>query len=105
MRAATLLPLALVVAAGCSPPPPGATLSMSFARAGGLYDAPFPSDDLRAADGRIDLSRFPNPDHVTLIDQALGLLADARGFAQTATIYFRASAPLDPASLPDPAGS
>ena len=33
---------------------------MSFARAT-LYDAPFPSDDLRRADGTIDVSKIPQP--------------------------------------------
>ncbi|MGZ3443115.1 MAG: hypothetical protein ACXVDD_26520, partial [Polyangia bacterium] len=77
------------------------TIAMSFARAS-FYDAPFPSDDLRRADGTIDVSRVPNPNHVDFIDQALALITrDARGFALAGGVFFRASAPLDPASLPD----
>lgn len=83
----------------------GTSISMSFARAG-LYDAPFPSDDLRRADGTVDVSKVPNPNQVDLINQALGLLTrDARGFALAGGIFFRASAPLDATSLPDVTGS
>jgi hypothetical protein len=90
----------LVVAlalAGCAGD--GAPIAMSFARAS-FYDAPFPSDDLRRADGTIDVSKIPNPNHVELIHQALALLAsDARGFALAGGVYFRAGATLDPATL------
>jgi hypothetical protein len=90
----------LLALAGCAS---GAdtTISMSFARAS-FYDAPFPSDDLRRDDGTIDLSRFPNPNGVDIVNQLLALVSrDARGFALAGGVYFRASAPLDPASLPD----
>ncbi len=88
----------LLAAAGCSPATPAAstTIAMDFTRPG-WWDAPFPSDDLRRTDGTVDLSRFPNPDQVQMIDEAEALLADAHGFAQAGAIYFRASAPLDPA--------
>ncbi|HEY7955618.1 MAG TPA: hypothetical protein VII38_10005, partial [Polyangia bacterium] len=80
-------------------------ISMSFARAASLYDAPFPSDDLRREDGTIDLSKVPNPNQVDLIDQALKLLGSAHGFSLAGAIFFRAGAPLDPATLPDLNGS
>jgi len=100
MKRALLLALAL---AGCAGD--GTTLSMSFARAG-LYDAPFPSDDLRRADGTVDVSKVPNPNQVDLMNQALALVTrDAHGFALAGGVFFRAGAPLDPASLPDVAGS
>ena len=87
--------------AGSSPVALGPPFAMDFTRAAGLWDAPFPSDDLRKSDGHIDLSRWQNPDQVTLIDQCLALLTrDARGFAQAGAIYLRAGAALDPASLP-----
>jgi hypothetical protein len=91
-----------VALAACSSS--GTELSMTFSR-GAFYDAPFPSDDLRGADGRVDLARIPNPTHPTLMEQALDLLARVDGFAQTGAIYFRASAALDPRSLPDLAES
>jgi hypothetical protein len=80
----------------------GPTITMSFARAGSLYDAPFPSDDLRGATGKIDLSKVKNPDRVDLMNQALALLTrDARGFALAGGVFFHATAALDPSSLPD----
>ena len=97
-----LAPLLLVLAA-CASEPPATELGMSFARAS-FYDAPFPSDDLRTG-GHVDLSKLPDPDKPAIMEQARTLLADADGFARTGGIYFRASAALDPKSLPDLAGS
>jgi hypothetical protein len=98
-----------LLAGGCSSPPASMTaptiISMDFARGSSLYDAPFPSDDLLRADGTADLSKFPNPNQVPIIDQAIALIAEGKGFAQSGAIYFRASAPLDPTSLPDVNGS
>lgn len=96
-RVSTLL-LAAFAVAGCAQ---GPAPSMSFTRAGSLYDAPFPSDDLRRADGTIDLSKIPNPQHMTLVIQALSLLAGAHGFGLASAVYFRMSGAIDPASLPD----
>jgi hypothetical protein len=93
------LTLALATAAACSPP--GAQVSMSFARAS-LYDAPFPSDDLLRKDGTVDVSQVPNPHADELMTQALALLTrDAHGFALAGATFFRSSAPIDPRSLPD----
>jgi len=85
--------------AACSSEPP-TELAMSFAR-DGFYDAPFPSDDLRTADGHIDLTKLPDPAQPSVMTQALALIAGADGFAQTGAIYFHATAPLDASSLPD----
>lgn len=101
------LPLVVLVACTTAPAaqtsvevPQGPSFAMDFARPNSLYDAPFPSDDL-LKDGHVDLHQWQNPDQVTLIDQCLALLnRDARGFAQTGAIYFRAGAALDPATLP-----
>lgn len=97
-------------AAACSnEPAPGKPLpeiAMRFARAGGLYDAPFPSDDLRAADGRIAIDAFPNPTDVAIVRQAKALIArDARGFATSGGVFFALTGTIDPAKLPDLAGS
>ena len=94
---------ALTVLASCNAADPPA-LSMDFARVS-FYDAPFPSDDLRTADGRIDLSGLPDPDRPRLVEQVRALLAHADGFARTGAIYFQVSVPLDSATLPDVAGS
>ncbi len=101
--------LALMASGACGtsssgtsgPAATGAPFLMDFTRSGGLFAAPFPADDLRKADGHIDLSLWQNPDKVTLVDQSLTLLnRDARGFAQTGAIYLQAGAAVDPASLP-----
>jgi hypothetical protein len=91
--------LLAVLLLGCSD---GAQPMMSFDRALGFYAAPFPSDDLRRADGTIDVSQFPNPNKVDLIDQGLRLLAtDARGFALAGGVFFQITDGLDEKSLPE----
>ena len=98
-----MLALACLFVGGCAGD--DTTIAMSFARAS-FYDAPFPSDDLRNADGTIDVSKFPNPNHVDIANQLLALVArDARGFSIAGGVFFRASTALDPASLPDVDGS
>jgi hypothetical protein len=105
------LPLfvALFAAACSSEPAPAKPLpevSMRFARAGGLYDAPFPSDDLRAADGHIAIDAFPNPNDIAIVRQAKALIArDARGFATSGGVFFALTGLFDRAKLPDLAGS
>jgi hypothetical protein len=86
---------------------PATMVSMSFARSVSLYDAPFPSDDLRRDDGTIDVSAFPNPTASTSIaSEALALVAaDARGFGTSSGVFFALNAPLDPTHLPDMATS
>ncbi|HZS38906.1 MAG TPA: hypothetical protein VFF06_18865 [Polyangia bacterium] len=80
----------------------GTTVSMSFDRAQGFYSAPFPSDDLRNADGSINLARYPNPNNVDLINQGIALLnRDKPGFAVMGGIFMQLSAPLDASKLPD----
>jgi hypothetical protein len=84
---------------------PGTQVKMRFERAG-LYDAPFPSDDLLLADGSISLALFPNPKKTDLIAQGLTLLSrDAHGFSTTGGIFFQLSAPVVAESLPSLAGS
>jgi len=99
MRLARLL-LITLVAAGCTPQP--STESRLSLPRKSFYDAPFPDEDLRQADGHIDVSGFPNPDKIDLVEQARGMLAsDARGFAQASSVLFAFTADLDPATLPD----
>jgi hypothetical protein len=73
---------------------------MDFTRTA-FYDAPFPSDDLRRADGTIDLSKLPNPQDPTLMAQALTLLKGAHGFGVASAIFFRMGSAVDPSSLPE----
>lgn len=109
-----ILALAAAVAVASSAPacgpaasgPSATSISMDFSRASSFYDAPFPSEDLRTADGRVDLSKFPGQDGALVVEQAVEVLAaDARGFSTTAGVFFSATASLDPTTLPDLAES
>ncbi|HSQ62558.1 MAG TPA: hypothetical protein VLM85_05065 [Polyangiaceae bacterium] len=105
MRAASLVvTISIGVAALGSFPGCGASpveISMDFTRPASLYDAPFPSEDLRTSDGHVDLSKFPGRDSALVITQALKLVeTDARGFSTTAGVFMQATGALDPASLP-----
>jgi len=105
----TKLVIASLVALACSSTettPAPTTISMDFTRSSSFYDAPFPSEDLRNADGTINVSNFPSQDQALVIQQAVNLVAtSARGFSSTAGVFFSASASLDPTTLPDLAGS
>jgi hypothetical protein len=83
-------------------PPEAVTLiQMDFTRAGGFFSAPFPNEDLRVGEDRIDLSGFPGLGVGGFVDAALLQIAsDARGFSTTAGIFFTATDELDRGSLP-----
>lgn len=109
MRNPWFLAIALICF-GCGDSSPGRSLvpigdvavRMDFSRSAGFYDAPFPSVELQQPDGRIDLSRFPNPNRVAIIEQASRLIArDADGFSQSAGVYFSLTGEIDVAELPD----
>ncbi len=94
----------LSLAAACGSGEPRTTVRMDFSRPAGLFDAPFPADDLRSAAG-IDLSLFPNPDGAAIVDQVKRLLDRATGFSTTGGVFFAFSGPVDPAGLPDVAAT
>ena len=76
------------------------TVKMDFSRVV-FYDAPFPSDDLIAADGTVDLSAFPNPDDILIVNDILGRLdGRATGFGTTSTILLPLTGAVDPETLP-----
>jgi hypothetical protein len=88
-----------------TPPPkpmPTSTteVRMTFDRAGQWLTAPFPSDDLKKVDGTIDVSAYPNPVKLGLIDQVTSLVGEAHGFAQSAGVFFTLTGTLDPTKLP-----
>lgn len=78
---------------------------MDFTRAGGLYAAPFPSNDLRSSDGSVDLSLFPNPKRIELVAKGLALLHGTRGFARSGAVYFSLTGPVDSGGLPSPSAT
>jgi dienelactone hydrolase len=80
----------------------GPHVMADWSRPGGLFDAPFPSDELGHAAAA---AAFPNPTHVGLLEQARALVGEDGGFAATGGIYFQLSAPIDGAHLPDVVGS
>ncbi len=64
-----------------------------------LFDMPYPSD-LRFVDGKLDLSGFPNPNAVLLIERYVAAgeaLID--GFSLTPSIVFRFDGEIDPNSV------
>jgi hypothetical protein len=89
-----LLGVVLVAACGGEK----AELAMNFAGAG-FWDAPFPSDHRLGADGRADLSGFATQG-VPLVEQIRAIASETEGFGLSSGVFFRASLPLDPASLP-----
>jgi hypothetical protein len=79
----------------------GTTVRMDFARESTLFSAPVPSDDLQGADGRIDVSGWPNPSRADIVADMLEIIAeDARGFGTTATLYLPMTGALDASALP-----
>ncbi|MBA2539854.1 MAG: hypothetical protein H0V17_09490 [Deltaproteobacteria bacterium] len=96
----------LVVVFGCGGDEPGVTAL--FALPGGTpgddyYATPFPNDLWRDDDGTIDMSLFPTN---SLIVEDYRAAADTLdGFGKNSAIYARFDGALDPASLPDAAGS
>src|SRR5437867_4077053 len=80
---------------------PKTFISMDFTRAGGFYAEPFPNDARLGADGRIELSDFPNAQGVDLVKRVLAILGDgAPGFGATSGIFFQVSGPIRASDLP-----
>lgn len=95
---------------GCGGDPPaaepGTTVRMDLGSGAEFYSAPFPSEHRRRADGTIDVSGFPNPDGIELVDIIVDILdKEADGFGTTSGIFFPMTGALDPSSLPDMRGS
>jgi predicted esterase len=87
--------LASVPLAGCDA---GPQAIFDLHSTGDFYDLPFPDDAHLAADGTLDLARYPRVGG--LPDQYIAAAAHDRGFGENEGIFFRFAGPLDPASLP-----
>lgn len=76
-------------------------LMMSYGPEAEFFDAPFPSDARRDTSGKPIVTGFPNPQAIFLVDRVLDIVAkDTDGFGVSSGIFFRATAGIDPASLP-----
>lgn len=90
---------------GDEPPPedfeiPGVQVQMRFGA--GFYDAPFPGEHRRKADGRPDASGFPDPESNKLLGRVLSILdRDVDGFGVTSGVFFSLTGELRE-SLGDP---
>lgn len=72
-----------------------------------LMDAPWPTDLRRdPATGRLDLTGFPNPGQVDLLERYVGSAEDnLDGWGVTSAAYFVFDAAIDPDTLPEPKAS
>ncbi len=68
-----------------------------------FFSAPWPSDSRRDGAGRLDLTGFPNPDALPLLDLYLTAAeSELDGFSTVTPIFFAFDGALDPARLPNP---
>ncbi|MBO6934586.1 MAG: hypothetical protein JJ863_06420 [Deltaproteobacteria bacterium] len=66
-----------------------------------FFDTPWPTDLRLDATGHIDVSSFPNPASVRLLETYKAMMnARLTGYSVSAPAYFRFTSPIDPASLP-----
>ncbi len=82
--------------------PPGDAVRACFTldETAGFFDLPFPFDYRRTTQGGLDLSGFPNPWEVPLLDRYFCVISGVDGFSLNAALYLRFSGPIDAASLP-----
>ncbi|MEZ4312856.1 MAG: hypothetical protein R3F14_32940, partial [Polyangiaceae bacterium] len=98
---------AATLAVGCGgeePPdetaPPGTTLRLSFEESAGLFDAPFPIEHRRRADGTLIVADAPRTG-APLLDQILGdLESNGAGFSLSGATFLPFDGPIDPSRLP-----
>jgi len=95
-----------------TPVDPASEIAMVFDLSGApitggadFFDLPFPLDLRLDAEGKTDLSNFPNPDDNAEVDQIIGAAHEhMEGWPTATQVYLRLTGPVDPASLPgDPA--
>lgn len=89
---------------GCSSAPEG-PLPVYQPDSAALFDAPWPSDTRLRADGTPDMSGFPNPAGLALIDSYVGLAGAQQGFGNNSPVYLRFDGAIDTALLPTPEAS
>lgn len=88
----------------CGDAAPSGTTALFDPSNADFYALPFPNDLRRHTDGTLDLSAFPAK--VQIVQEYRDAAAAALdGFGLNTTAFARFSAPIDPATLPDIAGS
>lgn len=80
--------------------PPVDPMPLMHFDADAAFDAPFPSDHLRKADGTIDLSRLPPATRNSVVRQLRAAASTLQGFGATSAIHLSFTTPLDAARLP-----
>jgi hypothetical protein len=112
MRRALLVLLALAACGDNSGPSASSGTTALFSLTAGngsggsdndFYALPYPNDLRRTADGTLDLSLFPVNSPIAQDYVAAAQTLD--GFGLNAAMFARFDGPLDPTTLPDPAGS
>lgn len=93
----------LVLVVACSSAQPTTALFASQSPGDDFYALPYPNDLRRHADGTLDLSLFPT--HSLIVDSYRMNAQSLDGFGLNSAIFLRFDGPIDPTSLPDPAGS
>ena len=79
----------------------GTQARMNFGPRTAFYDGPFPSEELRTPGQPIDLSLFPNPGGIDLINRAIALLQEsANGFGTSSGVFIQFDGPLGTGALP-----
>src|SRR5258706_8179153 len=95
--------LAAVLLAACGSDTGTTALFAVEAPGDDFYALPFPNDLRRHDDGTLDLSLFPT--NSTLVEAYRVAAERLDGFSLNGAISSRFSGPIDPMTLPDPAGS
>jgi hypothetical protein len=98
------LAVASLVACGSESSSTTVNFALPGSAAADFFDLPYPNELHRGADGKLDLSGVPRPSDMVAqyVDE---FVATGYGFGTQSGVYFRTSAPLDPATLPDPAAT
>ncbi len=100
LAAAALLPACGDPATPPAVRPQGA-VEARFDLSGGFFDAPWPLESRRAADGALDLGGFVNPDGSELLARTVTTTeAIAGGFSANGAVFLPLTGPVDPAGLP-----
>jgi pimeloyl-ACP methyl ester carboxylesterase len=67
-----------------------------------LFDAPYPSDLRRTDLGTIDLTTFPNPFNLSIIDNYVAIANTLNGYGTSSPLYVKFDGTIDTTRLPDP---